>query len=134
MLSHGDYTHGQVVFDGPVSGVLDLDGVCLAEPALDLGQFCAYLRVACTKATRAARGTSPELAHHLCERFLTSYMGAAETPEAGAAHLRERVAVYELVSLVRMALRSWQQLKPERTACVLQVLEERMRVATRPTP
>ncbi|MGH2825934.1 MAG: ABC transporter transmembrane domain-containing protein, partial [Actinomycetota bacterium] len=38
---HGDYTHSQVVFDDFVGrGLLDFDTMCLAEPALDLGQFC----------------------------------------------------------------------------------------------
>src|SRR3712207_8430077 len=42
--SHGDLTPGQILFDGARPGLLDFDTVCQAEPALDLGQFLAYLR------------------------------------------------------------------------------------------
>jgi aminoglycoside phosphotransferase (APT) family kinase protein len=129
VLSHGDYTHSQVLFDGDDRGLIDFDAICLAEPALDLAQFCAYLRVACRKSAPAA--TAKRLADRLCERFLKAYMGEAATRRADVAHLRERVAVYELVTFVRIALRSWQQLKPARTARALQLLEERMRVPAR---
>jgi ABC-type multidrug transport system fused ATPase/permease subunit/Ser/Thr protein kinase RdoA (MazF antagonist) len=126
VLSHGDYTHSQVLFDGAASGLIDFDAICRAEPALDLGQFCAYLRVACQKATNSGRTVPPGLAHHLCERFLLAYTRTAATPRRELAHLRERVAVYELVILLRMALHSWHQLKPARTKRIMDVLEERM--------
>jgi ABC-type multidrug transport system fused ATPase/permease subunit len=126
VLSHGDYTHSQVLFDGAASGLIDFDAICRAEPALDLGQFCAYLRVACQKAANGGRTVPPGLAHHLCERFLLTYARTAALPRRELAHLRERVAVYELVILLRMALNSWHQLKPARTKRILDVLEERM--------
>jgi aminoglycoside phosphotransferase (APT) family kinase protein len=124
VLCHGDYTPSQVVFDGAGSGVVDFDGVCFGEPALDLGQFCAHLRVACRKTARG-RAQSRALEDRLCERFLTAYTRAAAIRPDDVAQLRERVAVYELVSLLGMGVRSWQQLKPQRTALVLAQLAER---------
>ena len=125
MLSHGDYTHRQVMFGPGGSGVVDFDGLCLAEPALDLGHFCAYLRVACRKAGSSS-ATSTELADRLCDHFLNAYAyaGVAGSRHADGAFLRERVAMYELISLARMALRSWLQLKAERTVRVLEVAAE----------
>ena len=38
-VAHGDLTPSQVLFDGPLSGLVSFDAVCLAEPALDLGSL-----------------------------------------------------------------------------------------------
>jgi aminoglycoside phosphotransferase (APT) family kinase protein len=130
VFSHGDYTPAQVVFDGTESGLLDLDTLCRAEAALDLGRFSAYLRVICRKAER--EWSSPyALGTELAQRFLQSYLDAAGTPPE-EERLLARVSAYEAVSLVRMAVHSWQQLKPVRTADVLSVLEERASLPTRP--
>jgi hypothetical protein len=123
VFCHGDYTPGQVVFDGTERGLLDLDTLCQAEAALDLGHFSAYLRVACGKAVRKSSFPST-LGSELTERFLQSYVDAAGIPIDEEAHLLGRVRAYETASLVRMAVHSWQQLKPVRTADVLSVLEE----------
>ena len=48
---------------------------------------------------------------------------------ADEEQLRARTAVYEIVSLLRLALHSWQKLKPARIQNVLAVLEERQRLA-----
>src|SRR5439155_1469435 len=49
-LSHGDFTHSQLIFSGERCGLVDFDTVCRAEPALDLAQFLAYLRMNARKA------------------------------------------------------------------------------------
>ena len=51
-FSHGDFTYTQLIFDGRQSGLVDFDTVCQAEPALDLGQFLAYQRLAILKDQR----------------------------------------------------------------------------------
>ncbi len=130
-LCHGDYTHNQVVFHRRRSGLLDFDDVCMAEPALDLGRFCAYLRVAAHKAALAAQ-REPDPGDELCRRFLTTYLRSAGVPADDRPNLRGRVDAYEAVTLARVVVNSWQQLKPARTACALSVLEERM--ACLPTP
>jgi ABC-type multidrug transport system fused ATPase/permease subunit len=123
-LCHGDYTHSQILFDGRGSGIVDLGSMCRAEPALDLGQFCAYLRVACRKAGGGKSGSL--LAEQLVDRFLASYAEASDRAPDEIEQLHARVAVWEAISLLRMAVHSWHQLKAERTANVLAVLEERM--------
>ncbi|HET7080854.1 MAG TPA: ATP-binding cassette domain-containing protein, partial [Chloroflexia bacterium] len=125
-FSHGDFTYTQLIFDGTSSGLVDFDTVCQAEPAIDLGQFLAYLRVAVQKAHRNAAVTPTALADDLGEVFYDAYVAAADTWLADEEQLRARTAVYEIVSLLRLALHSWQKLKAARIQNVLAVLEERM--------
>jgi thiamine kinase-like enzyme len=124
-FSHGDFTYTQLIFDGVSSGLVDFDTICQAEPALDLGQFLAYLRVAVQKAQRNAAVAPTTLADELGGRFLDTYVAAASLAPAGAEQVRARTAVYEMISLLRLALHSWQKLKAARIQNVLAVLEER---------
>jgi ABC-type multidrug transport system fused ATPase/permease subunit len=123
---HGDYTYAQVIFDGRQSGLVDFDTVCQAEPALDLGQFLAYLRAAAHKARKAATPGATPIGVQLGEHFLDTYIAVAGDQIEDAERLRIRVSVYEVVSLMRMALHSWQQLKATRLENAIAVLEEAM--------
>jgi ABC-type multidrug transport system fused ATPase/permease subunit len=123
---HGDYTYAQVIFDGRQSGLVDFDTVCQAEPALDLGQFLAYLRAAAHKARKAASSGATPIGVQLGEHFLDAYIATAGEQIEDAERLRIRVSVYEVVSLMRMALHSWQQLKATRLENAIAVLEEAM--------
>jgi len=125
-FSHGDYTHTQLIFDGLQSGLVDFDTVCQAEPALDLGQFQAYLRLAAAKALSPAPDASPDRADQLCTQFMKSYTQTMGYPDMTTIQLLDRVAVYEVVSLLRIALHSWQKLKPVRLEQVMTILEERI--------
>jgi aminoglycoside phosphotransferase (APT) family kinase protein len=118
-LAHGDLTPSQLLFDGRRVGLLDFDKLCQAEPALDLGRFLAYLRFALTK--RGAQSTE-----NLATRFIESYGDQGGQPAPAA-----RVDAYEICSLVRMAARSWLQLKPARLAVVCAVLESRTTTSPR---
>jgi aminoglycoside phosphotransferase (APT) family kinase protein len=115
-----------VLFEGASAGLVDFDTMCLAEPALDLGQFCAYLRVAARKAERAYPSIPPGLGNELCEQFLGAYLESANARTRQGEQLRERLWMYDAISLLRMAVRSWHQLKAQRLMSVLSVLEERM--------
>jgi hypothetical protein len=42
--AHGGFKASQLLFHGPRVFIVDFDGVCLADPALDVGYFLAYLR------------------------------------------------------------------------------------------
>jgi aminoglycoside phosphotransferase (APT) family kinase protein len=122
-FNHGDFTHGQLLFDGPTSGLVDFDSVCQAEPALDLGQFLAYLRVTSLKSKLTPSATRA-LVEQLSDRFMHTYRAAAGDLAGDAAQLQSRVAVYKTISLLRRALRSWQKFKPGRIEGALDVLEE----------
>ncbi|HWQ11277.1 MAG TPA: aminoglycoside phosphotransferase family protein, partial [Roseiflexaceae bacterium] len=122
-LSHGDFTHGQLIFDGPRVGLVDFDTLCQAEPALDLAQFLVYLRIAARKSDPA---TSNPLLRQLGERFLGAYLAAAGEAIEDAERLQVRIAVYRVVSLLRRTLRSWQKFKGSRTSHAFTLLEEEL--------
>lgn len=114
VLAHGDFTPSQLMLDGSMTGVLDFDRLCVAEPAFDLGRFLAYLRVALAKVGNPAGDP-------WATRFLEAYANAGREPGQP-----DRVEVYTVISLVRMAAHSWQQLKTARLQLAIAVLEERL--------
>ncbi|MGN6377447.1 MAG: ATP-binding cassette domain-containing protein, partial [Gaiellales bacterium] len=120
--SHGDFTPSQVVMAGQDAGLVDMDDVCRADPALDLGRFSAYLRVGCRKAAPAAEA----IEDRLCEVFREAYGRARELSDHDAAELRTRIAAYEAAALAHMVVQGWLQLKPARASLALTILEERV--------
>jgi aminoglycoside phosphotransferase (APT) family kinase protein len=125
-FSHGDYTYTQVIFQGRQAGLVDFDSVCQAEPALDLGQFLAYLKVAGFKAKQVASNESSALVQELSDRFMRTYMIAMGGRIEDGERLRIRVAVYQMISLLRRALRSWQKFKGSRLENAIALIEEEM--------
>jgi ABC-type multidrug transport system ATPase subunit len=119
-VAHGDFDASQVLFDGPTTGVVDFDTVCLAEPALDLGSFTGHLAVAVRKA-RDGGGINPEGGEDLGSAFLREYLRVSDEGDPDA--LLSRVTAYQTVALARLAVRSWCRLKPERLRTVLGLLD-----------
>lgn len=122
VFCHGDFTEGQILFHEAGCGLIDFDSVCQAEPALDLGQFLTYLELTGVKAQKGASTPSPLLTQ-VREHFFASYADAAKLNESAQSHLRERVRLYQAVSLLRRGLRSWQKFKPNRIEGALTMLE-----------
>jgi aminoglycoside phosphotransferase (APT) family kinase protein len=123
---HGDFTFGQVLFAGAYSGLVDFDSVCRAEPALDLGHFLTYLTLTGEKGKKSDTAEPHELIGQLTERFLATYSAAVGLDIAAQERLRERVAVYKGVSLLRRALRSWQKFKPSRIEAAITLLDTQL--------
>jgi aminoglycoside phosphotransferase (APT) family kinase protein len=119
-LCHGDLTHRQFVIDHGIPGLLDFDDVCMAEPALDLGRFCAYLRLA----VRRAAGEGDDDGEAMCRRFLRAYAAEAGAGPLERRCLARRVTVHEALALVHVAISSWRQGKSSRLARVRSLLEE----------
>lgn len=119
-FSHGDFTPSQILFNGAEVGLIDFDNLGEAEPELDLGQFCAYLSAAALKAELSS-GVVEVLGPQLRSRFLEAYAEASGMSNSEEFQLRVRT--YEQVSLLRMAIRGWRQLKPARASLALKVLE-----------
>ena len=122
--AHGDLTPGQVlVRDGRV-GLVDLDGLTLAEPALDLGRFRAYLRLA------AVRSRNPEAAlpriDGLTDLLLEEYGRARGLPRAEAAALRRRLPAYTALALLGAATSACRQLKDQRLEAALSLMQEEL--------
>jgi aminoglycoside phosphotransferase (APT) family kinase protein len=125
VTAHGDFSYTQLLFDGDRVGLVDFDGVCRAEPALDLGHFLAYLRFAVVKAAGKHAVDHADLEHGLAAAFLDSYRDAVGGA-GGRDELDARVATYEAVSLLRLAIHAWQKLKPTRLDRILDVLDRRL--------
>jgi Phosphotransferase enzyme family len=124
-LSHGDFKHEQLLFDGASSGLVDFDAICQAEPALDLGKFLAHLRSEARKIQRRA-SVSSRLDEELAERFLRAYVRAAGEHVQDERRLRLRTTLYETIALLRLALRSQQDLDETRLELTTTLLEERI--------
>jgi hypothetical protein len=122
-FNHGDFTYGQMLFDGENSGLVDFDSVCQAEPALDLAQFLTYLRVASLK-SKLSQAATRALVDRLNDRFLQSYVDMAGPQTGELEQLVLRIAIYKALSLLRRTLRSWQKFKPSRIESALALLEE----------
>jgi len=119
--SHGDFSYTQLIFDESRPGLVDFDNFCQAEPALDLGQFLAYLRYAGIKARGNSRAERAGLSRDLAARFADAYVTAG-----GPAAALDRVDLYEAINLTRMAEHAWQNLKSRRLEGIVTLLGERM--------
>jgi len=119
VLSHGDFTPSQVLLDGSGTAVVDLDTLCWADPALDLGRFLAHLELLAVKAGGAS---ATPVVHDLTRAFLDGY-GGASARTAAAAEATERVALYRGTTLARTALRACRQLKEYRVGLALSLLD-----------
>lgn len=121
VLSHGDFTPAQVLLEeGVAPAVVDLDTLCWAEPALDLGRYLAQLRLLVIKVGGpAARGSADELG----DEFLRCY-GRVSDRAAAAAQASDRIAFYLATTLARSALHSCRQLKPDRYELAVSLLED----------
>lgn len=126
VFSHGDFTYTQLIFDGQRAGLVDFDTVCQAEPALDLGQFLAYQRLAIRKDQRAEAPLPAAAVEQLCAGFLERYVAALGERAGDERRLRARVQIYEILMLLRLAIHSWQKLKVGRLEQALILIEERI--------
>jgi hypothetical protein len=121
---HGSYKPSQLlVRDGAVF-LVDFDQFCLADPALDVGYFLAYLRPAGLWYHRAGQRAWFEAAAHA---FLTTYLHRlAERGESAAtcAGIAGRAPVFEAALLLKIAARRANRLHSPRAGEVAAVLDE----------
>ena len=125
-FSHGDFTYTQLIFDGKNGGLVDFDSICQAEPAQDLGHYLAYQRLNIIKDQDPTSPFPPETIEHLCAIFLDTYVDVAKAWIPDEALLRGRAAIYELISLIRLTLHSWEKMKGSRLKQTMVLLEERL--------
>jgi len=124
-LCHGDFKYAQLLFDRTGLGMVDLDRLCQAEPALDLGQFLAYLRTQIQKSQKRASEPS-NLDDELAEHFFRAYLAAMGGRVEDERRLRERTALHEIASLMRVALHSSQKFKEARLDSTTLLIERRI--------
>jgi ABC-type multidrug transport system fused ATPase/permease subunit len=122
VVAHGDLTLSEVLLDGPISSIFDVDAVCAAEPALDLGRALAHLAVVVGKAAGAGADDTPARALELERVVLREYLNTR--PNIDKENLMARVAAYRALALLGDAVRSWAQLKPQRVRLALTLLRD----------
>jgi len=121
---HGSYKPSQLLVRGGAVFLVDFDQFCLADPALDVGYFRAYLRPAGLWYHRTGRRAWFEAAD---DAFLSSYLHhLAERGESAAtcADIAGRAAVFEAGLLLKIAARRANRLHSPRPGEVAAVLDE----------
>ncbi len=94
---HGDFMPSQLLVDEERVAVVDFDNACLGDPAMDVGNFMAKLH-----RTAVRKGHSHH--YHLAQAFLAEYVD--QTRDKG---LERRALLYQVISLVRAALHTFQR-------------------------
>jgi hypothetical protein len=125
-FSHGDFTYTQLIFDESGGGLVDFDSICQAEPAQDLGHYLAYQRLNIIKDQDPNAPFAPEAIEYLCALFLDTYIDVSKGWISDEGLLRGRVAIYELITLIRLTLHSWEKMKGSRLRKTILLLEERV--------
>jgi phosphotransferase family enzyme len=125
--THRSFRPAQLLLNGENLSLIDFDGLCRAEPALDVGLFRASVRSAGLKVLVEAGAREQTVTEHvaqmdeLCEAFLAQY-------EARMPVSRLRVALWEAVDLMTLVVHSWTKVKFDRLDYSLQLLEHHLRV------
>jgi len=122
---HGGFKPSQLVYSAPDRVVLtDLDGICLADPALDLGYFLAYLRPLSVWTDRPAVATWFAFASAcFLDAYARSMQRAGAPPHLVESSLR-RVPLYEAALLLKIAARRPQRLNAPRAAELSATLDD----------
>jgi Phosphotransferase enzyme family len=102
---HGGFKPSALLFPGPHAVMVDFDGFCLADAALDVGYFLAYLRPSGLWYHRPGLRAWFERA---ATEFVSAYRAAMRV--RGVAHteidgILERVRLFEAAFLVKIATR-----------------------------
>lgn len=126
--AHRSFRPAQVLLCGPDASIIDFDGFCHAEPALDVALFRSTARdIALSELTDAvdrpigdeALETRADEVGALCDAFLARY-------ESQHPVSHERVALYEALFLLTVVLHSWTKVKPSRLRHGLLLLERHL--------
>ena len=117
VLSHGDFTPSQVLLEDGSASIVDLDTLCWADPALDVGRYLAHLDVL---ATKLSGHDARPLVDDLSEAFVESYSAAAPATATG---LVDRVGFYRALTLTRTAVHACRQTKDRRLDVALTLLD-----------
>ncbi|TFV71353.1 hypothetical protein E4P39_18800 [Blastococcus sp. CT_GayMR19] len=121
---HGSYKPSQLMVRGSAVFLVDFDQFCLADPALDVGYFLAYLRPAGLFYRRAGRRAWFE---ESAETFLSTYLHRlTERGESAAtcAGIARRAPLFEAALLLKIAARRANRLHSPRPGEVAAVLDE----------
>src|SRR5213592_760233 len=113
VASHGSFRSDQLLIEGDEPLMIDLDGLCRANPARDVGNFLAYLR---WKAIRQPQHSS--FIEAAIPRFLAGYGSVLTLPD------ERSTARYEAGSMLKIAGRRFRKLDVSEWSLVPQLLDE----------
>jgi hypothetical protein len=122
--AHGGFKASQLLFHSHQVFVVDFDGFCLADPALDVGYFLAYLRPSGLWYHRP--GMMPWF-QGSAEVFTTTYRQAMlglGIPQAAVDGILQRSRLYEAALLFKIATRRVNRLNSPRPKELAAMLEE----------
>ena len=88
-LTHRDFYEKQILFHGQSAALIDFDTACNSDPAIDLGNFLAHLKLQRLQGIQISREAE--------NSFLNGY-GAETNPV-----LKKRIAIYERSTVLRLA-------------------------------
>jgi hypothetical protein len=122
--AHGGFKASQLLFDDETVSVVDFDGFCLADPALDVGYFLAYLRPSGLWYGRQSMRAWFETAG---DTFTTTYARALQ--ELGLSSqettgIVQRAQLYTAALLFKIATRRVNRLNSPRTQELAGMLKE----------
>ncbi|MGQ0743739.1 MAG: phosphotransferase [Acidimicrobiales bacterium] len=119
--SHRSFRPAQVLLAGERIAFIDFDGLCMAEPALDVGLFRSSLRDAGTRGLaetgRSGVGgleASLDALDQVADAFEAEYRRCC--PLGAAPVFAERVALWEGLHVLTSALHCWTKIKADRLA------------------
>jgi hypothetical protein len=125
VLSHGGFEPSQLVYSAADRMVVtDFDGLCLADPALDVGSFLAHLRPGTIWRERTETETWFAFAAAGFMRAYADGMVRWGTPRHVVEATLGRVPVYEAAALLRIAARRPQRVNSPRSAELSAMLDE----------
>ncbi len=126
VTAHRSFRPAQVLLGDQDVSFIDFDGLCMAEPALDVALFRASLRDAGTRGYvetgHSGYGdldSTLDFLDDLADHFLERY-------QAQATVSGERVRLWEALDQITSALHCWTKIKPDRLAVRVRVLERRL--------
>lgn len=114
LLAHGSFKPSQLLFHGGRVFVVDFDGCCLADPALDVGYFLAYLRPSGLWYGREGmRGWFQGACHHFVSAYRQAMLRRGWTVSVITGILL-RSRLYEAAVLFKIATRRVNRLNSPR--------------------
>ena len=122
--AHGGFKSSQLLFHSHQVFVVDFDGFCLADAALDVGYFLAYLR---PSGLWYGRSGTREWFDAAAQEFVTTYKQAMRdlgTPEAAIEGILERSRLYEAALIFKIATRRVNRLNSPRPKELSAMLDE----------
>jgi hypothetical protein len=121
--AHGGFKASQLLFHSHRVFVVDFDGFCLADPALDVGYFLAYLRPSGLWYARPGMRQWFEQAATLFRNTYHEAMAAQGVASASIDDIIERSRLYEAALIFKIATRRVNRLnspRPQELSLMLQ--------------